>query len=319
MGTLLLLLAACTGVRLGGPDVVKSPVLVSGPAESVGLLLPSLISRIDSLLATVDEIDRRDRLVELRDLASAAWTLDPAARRRVASYVERVVGIEERSRPVPLAESPIELAESEPITNEEPLGVGPIPPTGLPAPEPTPPAPEPAPPAPEPAPPAPDPAPIAVPGPESAGVEPAPADAIPAAVSTVVAVVPASPGIGPPVEPPVATPGLLAADPLVPLRAMLVRRDYLAVVTAVDGSPELAARADALVLRREGIDGWSSDEREAAAASFLAARSLQGDERSTALRGVVEKLTAINVRFPENIYAVDIQKHVELVAAELSR
>ncbi len=105
-----------------------------------------LVASIDALLAVADEVDRRDRLVELRDLALAADALDPAIRGRVLAYVERVLAIEGRAASVAVVE-PIAAPGDpggNPLIVEEVIAEVPIPEAPAPAPAPSP-APSPAP------------------------------------------------------------------------------------------------------------------------------------------------------------------------------
>lgn len=139
------LAVACTIVPYGGgtpAPVAPDPVAISAPGTATG----ELVANIDALLAVADEVDRRDRLVELRDLALAADALDPAIRGRVLSYVERVLAIEGRAASVAVVEpiaapgnpggNPLILEE---IIAEVPILEPPAPaPPPVPAPAPTP-------------------------------------------------------------------------------------------------------------------------------------------------------------------------------------
>jgi hypothetical protein len=110
-----MLLLALSGCPLFHPAEV--PVEVEPPVEAVEapVGIPALLARTDALLASVEEVDRRDRLVELRDLLSAAAVGGVDMRARVALYAERVLAIEERAQPAAIAESPMEIAEQTPI------------------------------------------------------------------------------------------------------------------------------------------------------------------------------------------------------------
>lgn len=134
---LVLVLFACPVAR---SPVVAPPTAVPAP-DAGGSSIAAALARVDALLATVDEIDRRDRLVELRDLVAAAQTSEPAARRTITDYANRVLAIEERASPVGLEESPVDSAAATLIVTEEPVGVAPGP--AVPAPEPVPPPPAP--------------------------------------------------------------------------------------------------------------------------------------------------------------------------------
>ncbi len=108
-----LLLFACTVRPYGAP--VVAPV-VEPVAPVVGVSVEPLLARIDALLAASDEVDRRDRLVELRDLVVAAQAMEGRAQGRVLRYAERVVVVEERAQPFAVAEMPMELgAGFEPV------------------------------------------------------------------------------------------------------------------------------------------------------------------------------------------------------------
>ncbi len=139
------LAVACTIVPYGGgapAPVAPDPVAISAPTTATG----QLVASIDALLAVADEVDRRDRLVELRDLALAADALDPAIRGRVLAYVERVLAIEGRAASVAVVE-PIAAPGDpggNPLIVEEVIAEVPIPEAPAPAPAPSP-APSPAP------------------------------------------------------------------------------------------------------------------------------------------------------------------------------
>ena len=299
----LFVFVACTVVRFGAPAVATggSPVRIG--AEAPGASISGLITRIDALLEVVADIDARDRLIELRDLAAGAGSLDLPARRRVTQYVEHALTIEERGRPVSVEESPIQLSESVVITAEEPVGVAA--PSSVVAPPP-----------------------VVVPAtpelsPVGTPISPTPT------TPTLTAPTPTTPTpttpaatapttLTAPTPTPVESPTVLT-DPLAPLHEALVRRDYLGVVALADANPAFAADSGASALRREAVDGWASAEREAAGAAFLAAKELKGAERGTAMRAVLAKLSAINTRFPDNQYAADVARHIELVTAEAAK
>lgn len=144
---MLWLVLACTIVpyRGGSPaPVAPDPVALADAGAATG----QLVANIDALLATTDDVDRRDRLVELRDLALAADALDPAIRGRVLSYVARAIAIEGRAAPVSV-EEPLATPGAPggaPIIVEESIAEAPIPEVPAPTPEPPPaPAPVPAP------------------------------------------------------------------------------------------------------------------------------------------------------------------------------
>lgn len=115
----LLLLAACLVVPYRG-DVGVSPV-GKGP-EPVSFA--RLEERVDVILAETTDADRRDRLLESRELMVAMRAQDPLAQRRVYAYLDKVIAIEERAKAVVIAApngtEPIAI----PIV-EEALDVGP--------------------------------------------------------------------------------------------------------------------------------------------------------------------------------------------------
>lgn len=276
MLTLLLVLFGCGVVRYGGPAVVPAPV---EPSESTtnagGTGLPVLIRAVDNLLESTDEVDQRDRLIELRDLLASAGQAEPAIRRRIAAYAERVLYVEARGRPEEFAESPMEIEAAVVITSEEPLGIEVETPI------------------------------IATPAP------------LPPEVP-----LPLPPEVPLPLPPevPAGLPlgvNLPAGDPLPALRVRLAKREYLAVVEAIDAQG--APSADAASLRREAVNAWAAAEREAAGAAFLAARAQTGQTRRAQMQAVIDQLAAINKRFPDNSYAADVQKHLDLVTSELNK
>lgn len=124
----MLLLAACGVVPYGaGRHVPPAPVVAEEASPST-----SVLADIERILGTVDEVDRRDRLVELRDLVLGAERLEPAARARVIRYASRVVAIEARALPSATSEPVMEMAgdlgavieapiEEETLDDEPPL------------------------------------------------------------------------------------------------------------------------------------------------------------------------------------------------------
>ncbi len=134
---LLWLAFACTIVPYGGGSpapVAPDPVALAATGTATG----TVVASIDALLAVADEVDRRDRLVELRDLALAADTLDPSIRGRVLAYVERVLAIEARAASVAVVEpiaAPGDVGGGPLITEEI---IAELPPVAPPAPAPVP-------------------------------------------------------------------------------------------------------------------------------------------------------------------------------------
>ncbi len=130
----MLLLVACGVVPYGGIRPVP-PVAV--PTE-VAAPSTALLAEIDRLLGSADEVDRRDRLVELRDLALGADRMEPTARARVLRYVARAIAIEARAVPSTIGEPVMEMAEglggvTETPIEEEEVGES-EPPPAVPAP-----------------------------------------------------------------------------------------------------------------------------------------------------------------------------------------
>jgi hypothetical protein len=108
--------------------------------ETVPLELGPLDSRVVVLLSETQDLDQRERLAELQELIRAANKLSSENRIIIARYVDRVLAIEERSRPMDLAEP----ENPDPI-QEVPLQEVPAQETQAPEPQP----PEPQPPDPE--------------------------------------------------------------------------------------------------------------------------------------------------------------------------
>jgi hypothetical protein len=290
----LLFALACTGFVHAPPST--APAGAVAPVDAA-VDFSSLEHRVSTLLATSQDVDQRDRLAELRDLMADMRTRDPASQRRVFVYVKRAVAIEERARPetitpedfAPLTEEILEVPTSTQRTPSISGAEG-----GAPPPSATPP----------PAPPGPTAAPI----PASAATSP----------ETAVAV--ALPTAGSTVSPAPTTPPAPVVDPLVRARRALSEAKYLDALAALEGADlGPAAATDLARVRKEAIDGWARTERERAGRDFLAARARpRGEERSTALVAVRDRLAAINARFPDNSYAADIAKNVALVEEALS-
>jgi hypothetical protein len=116
---LVLWFLACPAVRAphGAALDPSAPVPVDAAPE-----LAAAMVRVDALLAGVEGVDPRDRLVELRDLVVLAQSADPALRARLAGYVSRTLAIEERASPAVFAENPMEMADGMQIATEEAVG-----------------------------------------------------------------------------------------------------------------------------------------------------------------------------------------------------
>ncbi len=106
---MLVLFALACVIKPYGPPV-GVPVLTPAVVDVAPPPVEPFLSRLDTLLATTDEVDRRDRLVELRDLLVGLAGIDSKSQVRVLRYAERVLAVEERMRPFDMAESPMELA-----------------------------------------------------------------------------------------------------------------------------------------------------------------------------------------------------------------
>ena len=106
---LFLLLVACGVMPYHRPPVpVPVPPTPEG-APPIAAIGPAL-AHLDKLLGTTEDVDRRDRLVELRDLLVGVQLADPKVQERVVRYAERVLAVEDRSQPFGFAESPMEMA-----------------------------------------------------------------------------------------------------------------------------------------------------------------------------------------------------------------
>ncbi len=97
-------------------------------------------------------------------------------------------------------------------------------------------------------------------------------------------------------------------------RAAFAKADFL---SAIDMLAPLTA-PEATALRKEAVNAWCRSERESAGAAFAANRSLPvGPERTVALTQARDRLTAINLRFPDNTFAASIAENIARVNAEL--
>lgn len=86
-------------------------------------------------------------------------------------------------------------------------------------------------------------------------------------------------------------------------------------LTALSAVPA-GADPTAATLQKRASDGWARGEREAAAVDFLRARALPaGAERVAALSAVRTRLQAVNQRFPDNVVAQEVRRHLETVDA----
>ena len=99
-------------------------------------------------------------------------------------------------------------------------------------------------------------------------------------------------------------------------RAAFAHADFLG---AIDTLAPLTA-PEATKLRKEAVDAWCRTERESAGAAFQSALALPaGPERSAALLQARDRLSAINLRFPDNIVATSITENIARVNLELGK
>lgn len=94
MVLLLVLLSGCV-VKYGGP-VEPSTTGPLAPPEDLG----QVQARLDQLAESTDDVDRFDRLQAASDFAGRMRDADPAARSAAFDYLQHVLAIEERSRPL---------------------------------------------------------------------------------------------------------------------------------------------------------------------------------------------------------------------------
>jgi hypothetical protein len=229
-----LLLAACTLMPYHRPSDTTLAPPPAQPAALAAVDVSTVLARVDTLLASADSVDERDRLVELRELVLGAAAGEPTLRARVLRYVERVVSIEERS--AVQAIEPVEMAMA--------TDFGAV---------------------------------------VEAELE----------------------------EPP--------AGDVAAVEAEVAAGHWEAALAALDAAKGIDPTT-AGGLRKRCADGWSREEREGAAADFLKAAALPaGPERRAAVEAVKARLENINARFPDNVVADDVRRHVATVDAELKQ
>jgi hypothetical protein len=128
-----------------------------------------------------------------------------------------------------------------------------------------------------------------------------------------------APESAPPLDRPPVEEVLLDVQPAGSLdaaRRALAESRYADAIAATDRltSPE------ALAARRQAVDGWAREERERAGRQFMEVKAqAPGEERDGRLREVRAQLAAINARFPDNPYAVQIAEHLARVDAEIGK
>jgi hypothetical protein len=151
-------------------------------------------------------------------------------------------------------------------------------------------------------------------------IEERPLDAAPLQVISPVEALPpveAAPPVPPAPFVDAVAPAEAAASPAELLgraRAAFAKADFL---SAIDILAPLTA-PEATALRKEAVNAWCRNERESAGAAFAANRSLPaGPERTAALTQARDRLTAINLRFPDNTFAASIADNIARVNAEL--
>lgn len=93
----LLLLA----LTLGTGCIIRSgpPPGATAPTAAVPGDLAAIEVRLDDLLSSNDDLDRRDRLMAALDLARQARHLDEAPRAAIVAYLEQLAAIEARNEP----------------------------------------------------------------------------------------------------------------------------------------------------------------------------------------------------------------------------
>lgn len=80
-----------------------------------------LEQRVNVLLGETQDADRRDRLMEARELMQGMRSKDPAAQRQVYAYLDRVLAIEERARATAIPVAPLDAPlDEEPLVIEGP-------------------------------------------------------------------------------------------------------------------------------------------------------------------------------------------------------
>ncbi len=265
------------------------PVVAPVPTGEAALAAPAAVNygeleqRVDVMLGETEDADKRDRLVQLRELMYAMRGQDPTAQAKVYRYITAAVTIEERSRVIQM-----------PL---EDFGIG------APVIEGT--------------------AVIDVGTPAVAPVAPAPVAPVPVAPAPVSPVAPIPGGTAPvPVlsPDPAAAPTPTAtsvdrASVLDATRNALAKGDYRGAISMVGP----LADAEAKMLRQEAVDGLARTERERAGAMFLAAKALPaGEARTQGLRDAATVLRAVNATYPDNAFARQIGENLQTIEAELA-
>ena len=120
---LLIWLLACTVHPYTRPvEPPVAPAAGAGGGASSNASITAALAHADRLLALTDDVDRRDRLVELHDLLLGVQLAEPRVQDRVARYAERELAIEERSAPIQVVENAMEMATSLEAVQEETVG-----------------------------------------------------------------------------------------------------------------------------------------------------------------------------------------------------
>lgn len=278
----ILLLASCV-VRYGDPVDPLPAEPLPPPVD-----FAEVESRLTELLTHEDEHDRIDRLRGALELARRMKTQDPRAQRVALTYLQELVAIEERARPV---EAPaIYGADAQP--GFSPLAVPSIEEEVLDAPE-----------------------------PEEEQVEP---DAGEVSVPVETDVEPTSTvrqptpdGTDPLVGD--AGPGTDDVDALLgQARWMLDEGDALGALTALEVCRGQVCWQEVEALWADARDAHVSSRREVAGERFLAARS-EADlaARIVELEAVRLELAELLDRYPDSAHADDIRRNVGLVTREL--
>jgi hypothetical protein len=256
-----------------------------------------IVERIDALLAEPTSVDQRDRLLVAVSLARKVRSADSSTQRVVLAYLQRVVEVEERSRPIaaPVLASPPAVVDLGPLQSPEVHEV---------------------------------PLEEAAPMAESTGLDPASADpGSPGPASTEPEMVEAAAldGSVPVPDPPQATsPAPQSPEPsaegLAAVNAAMARGDLAAAVAVAEACRAEDCWQDVAPLWPELRDAFVHAEREAAGSHFVAVRG-EADPvaRGRVLRAVRQRLADLLDRYPESVYADDLRRNVELVQSAVER
>lgn len=97
---------ALMGCATVGSVRAPAPATPAGvPPVEEPVSFSMLEQRVGELIDGARDADQRDRLVAMRELMFAMRGQEPTAQRRVYAYLVKAIGVEERSRPEPLADT----------------------------------------------------------------------------------------------------------------------------------------------------------------------------------------------------------------------